>query len=361
MRKSAVINLFSPLELRGVSVANRSWVSPMCQYSAHEGVVGDWHLVHLGSFATGGAGLVVAEATAVSPEGRISLNCPGLWNDVQVEAWSRVTSFAHSLGTPIGIQLAHAGRKGSTHAPWAHHQFATTQEGGWQTVAPSAIAFEGYPLPRALSLEELDTLVADFARAAERAVAGGFDVLEIHAAHGYLFHEFLSPLSKARDDEYGGDFANRVRLLLRVVETVRVVMPEKTPLFVRLSATDWAEGGWSDDETVELASLLAGRGVDLIDVSSGGNVAHVKIPVGPGYQVGFAERIRREANVATSAVGLITDPHQADEIIQTGRADAVMLARAHLRNPRWTLAAAEALGHVTPWPQQFDRARTLHA
>ena len=355
-----MINLFSPLELRGVTVANRSWVSPMCQYSAHEGVVGDWHLVHLGSFATGGAGLVLAEATAVSPEGRISVDCPGLWNDAQVEAWRRVTAFAHSLGTPMGIQLAHAGRKGSTHAPWADHQFASLDEGGWQTVAPSAVAFEGYPAPRALSLTDLDQVVEAFADAASRALAAGFDVLEIHAAHGYLLHEFLSPLSNQRDDEYGGSFANRTRLLLRVVDAVRATVPEKTPLLVRLSATDWTEGGWSDDETVELAGQLAPRGVDLIDVSSGGNVARASIPVGPGYQVGFAERVRREANVPASAVGLITDAHQADEIIRTGRADAVMLARAHLRNPRWTLAAAEALGHVISWPHQFDRARTLH-
>ena len=356
-----MINLFSPLELRGVTVANRSWVSPMCQYSAHEGVVGDWHLVHLGSFATGGAGLVLAEATAVSPEGRISVNCPGLWNDDQVDAWRRVTSFAHSLGTPMGIQLAHAGRKGSTRSPWSDQQFASIGEGGWQTVAPSAVAFEGYPSPRALTSGEIDSLVDDFANAARRALAAGFDVLEIHAAHGYLLHEFLSPLSNTRDDEYGGSFENRVRLLLRVVEAVRAATPDATPLFVRLSATDWTEGGWSDDETVELAALLAARGVDLIDVSSGGNVAHARIPLGPGYQVGFAERVRREANVAASAVGLITDPHQADEVIRTGRADAVMLARAHLRNPRWTFAAAEALGHVISWPHQFDRARTLHA
>ncbi len=354
-------DLFSPLDLRGVRIANRSWVSPMCQYSAHEGVVGDWHLVHLGSFATGGAGLVLAEATAVSPEGRISVNCPGLWNDEQVTAWRRVTDFAHSQATPIGIQLAHAGRKGSTHAPWAEHPFARVGEGGWRTVAPSAVAFEGYPEPHALTGVEIDTLVEDFVSAAQRALAAGFDVLEVHAAHGYLLHEFLSPLSNRREDEYGGSFENRTRLVLRVVDALRASIPDATPLFVRLSATDWSEGGWNDDETVTLAALLGERGVDLIDVSSGGNVAGAQIPVGPGYQVAFAERVRREAHVASSAVGLITEAHQADEIIREGRADAVMLARANLRNPRWTLGAAEALGRVISWPHQFDRARTLHS
>ncbi len=352
-------HLFSPIDLRAVPVRNRSWVSPMCQYSAVEGVVGDWHLVHLGSFATGGAGLVFAEATAVSPEGRISVSCPGLWNDEQIVAWSRVTSFSHSLGTPMGIQLAHAGRKGSTHAPWAAHQFASPGQGGWQTVGPSNLAFEGYPAPRSLSASEIDVLVGDFARAARRALDAGFDVLEIHAAHGYLLHEFLSPLSNQRTDEYGGSFENRVRLVLRVTDAVRDAIPDRVPLLVRLSATDWVEGGWSDDETVALASLLGSRGVDLIDVSSGGNVHRAPIPLGPGYQVGFAERVRREAHVPASAVGLITEAHQADQIIRDERADAVMLARAHLRNPRWTINAAESLGHVVAWPHQFERARTI--
>ena len=354
-------DLFSPLDLRGITVANRSWVSPMCQYSAVDGVVGDWHLVHLGSFATGGAGLVLAEATAVSPEGRISVNCPGLWNDEQVAAWRRVTDFAHTQSTPMGVQLAHAGRKGSTHAPWATHPFAGVDEGGWLTVAPSAVPFEGYPEPHALSTGEIDRVVDDFVRAAQRALAAGFDVLEVYAAHGYLLHEFLSPLSNQRHDEYGGSFENRTRLVRRVVGALRGSLPDATPLFVRLSATDWTEGGWSVDETVALAQILGEEGVDLIDVSSGGNVAGATIPVGPGYQVAFAERVRREAHVAASAVGLITEAHQADEIIREGRADAVMLARASLRNPRWTLGAAEALGHVISWPHQFERARTLHS
>lgn len=333
----------------------------MCQYSAHEGVVGDWHLVHLGAFATGGAGLVFAEATAVSPEGRISLDCPGLWNDEHVAAWRRITDFAHSQATPMGIQLAHAGRKGSTHAPWADHPIAGPDEGGWRTLAPSPVAFEGYPEPHALSHEEIDAVVGQFADAALRALAAGFDVLEIHAAHGYLLHEFLSPLSNRRDDDYGGSFENRTRLVIRVVDAVRACIPDTTPLFVRLSATDWAEGGWNPDETVALSAVLAQHGVDLIDVSSGGNVAGVQIPLGPGYQVTFAERVRREANIPSSAVGLITEAHQADEIVREGRADAVMLARASLRNPRWTLGAAETLGRVVPWPHQFERARTLHS
>ncbi len=354
-------DLFSPLDLRAITLANRSWVSPMCQYSALDGVVGDWHLVHLGSFATGGAGLVLAEATAISPEGRISVNCPGLWNDEQVVAWRRVTDFAHSQSTPMGIQLAHAGRKASTHAPWADHPFASLEEGGWQSVAPSALAFEGYPAPRALTLNEIDGIVEDFVSAAHRALAAGFDVLEVHAAHGYLLHEFLSPLSNHREDDYGGSFENRTRLVRRVVEALRNAIPETTPLFVRLSATDWTERGWSVDDTVALSEILAARGVDLIDVSSGGNVAGATIPVGPGYQVAFAERVRREAHVPASAVGLITEAHQADEIIRAGRADAVMLARASLRNPRCTLGAAEALGRVIAWPPQFERARTLHS
>jgi 2,4-dienoyl-CoA reductase-like NADH-dependent reductase (Old Yellow Enzyme family) len=333
----------------------------MCQYSAVDGVVGDWHLVHLGSFATGGAGLVFAEATAISAEGRISVNCPGLWNDEQVVAWRRVTDFAHSQSTPMGIQLAHAGRKGSTHAPWADHPFATREEGGWQTVAPSALAFEGYPEPRALTLREIDGIVEDFVSAAHRALAAGFDVLEVHAAHGYLLHEFLSPLSNHREDDYGGSFENRTRLVRRVVEALRRAIPETTPLFVRLSATDWTEGGWSVDDTVALSQILADSGVDLVDVSSGGNVARATIPVAPGYQVAFAERVRREAHVPASAVGLITEARQADEIIRDGRADAVMLARASLRNPRWTLAAAETLGRVIAWAPQFERARTLHS
>jgi 2,4-dienoyl-CoA reductase-like NADH-dependent reductase (Old Yellow Enzyme family) len=332
----------------------------MCQYSANEGVVGDWHLVHLGSFATGGAGLIMAEASAVTPEGRISIHCPGLWNDEQVSAWSRVTSFVHSQGTKIGIQLAHAGRKGSTMAPWHDHVIATSHEGGWGTVGPSAIAFEGYPVPRQLSTSEIAGLVGSFAEAARRALAAGFDLVEIHAAHGYLLHQFLSPLSNQRTDVYGGSFENRIRMLCEVVDAVREAIPPETPLFVRISATDYAQGGWDLDESVELARVLKTMGVDLVDVSSGGNIAGVKIPLAPGYQVPFAERIRNEVNVPTSAVGLITEALQAEEIIDSGKADAVMMARAMLRNPRWALHAAEELGEMIVWPPQFERARTLH-
>jgi 2,4-dienoyl-CoA reductase-like NADH-dependent reductase (Old Yellow Enzyme family) len=352
--------LFSPLRLRDVTFANRAWVSPMCQYSASEGVVGDWHLAHLGSFATGGAGLVMAEASAVSPEGRISVYCPGLWNDQQVNAWSRITDFVHSQGSKTGIQLAHAGRKGSTMAPWDDHLMASPEEGGWTAVAPSALAFEGYPTPRALDASEIPGVVASFADAARRAMTAGFDLVEIHAAHGYLLHQFLSPLSNERTDAYGGSFENRVRLLCEVARAVRGAIPSGTPLFVRISATDYAPGGWSLDESVELSRALKNEGVDLIDVSSGGNVAGVKIPVGPGYQVPFADEIRSKTALATSAVGLIIDPEQAEEIVASGKADATMLARAMLRNPRWTLHAAEELGEYIDWPRQFDRARTLH-
>jgi 2,4-dienoyl-CoA reductase-like NADH-dependent reductase (Old Yellow Enzyme family) len=351
--------LFSPLTLRGLTFSNRSWISPMCQYSATDGLVGDWHLVHLGSFATGGAGLIMAEATAVVAEGRISVRCPGLWNDEQVDAWERVTRFVHSQNALIGVQLAHAGRKGSTMAPWDDHVMAAAHEGGWTTVAPSAVAFEGYAVPHALSVAEIDDVVDAFAHAAVRAVRAGFDVVEVHAAHGYLLHQFLSPLSNHRDDEYGGSLENRQRLLTRVVDVVRAAVADTMPLLVRISATDYAEGGWNLDESVALASVLKEHGVDLIDVSSGGNVAGALIPFAPGYQVPFAERIRAAAGIATSAVGLITEAAQAESIIHEGRADAVMLARASLRNPRWSLSAAEELGDVIAWPVQFDRARAL--
>lgn len=352
--------LFSPLRLRDVTFANRAWVSAMCQYSATDGVVGDWHRVHLGAFCTGGAGLVMAEATAVAPEGRISINCPGLWNDEQVHAWSRVTEFAHSQQTKIGIQLAHAGRKGPTMAPWDDHLIASPEEGGWTAVAPSAIAFEGYPVPRALSTSDVAAVVVSFANAARRALEAGFDLVEIHAAHGYLLHQFLSPLTNERTDDYGGSFENRIRLLREVTAAVREALPDTAPLFVRISATDYAPGGWDLEESIELARVLKGLGVDLIDVSSGGNIAGVKIPLAPGYQVGFAEAIRSGAGIATCAVGLITEPAQAEAIVSSGKSDATMLARAMLRNPRWALQAAEELGSFITWPHQFDRARTLH-
>jgi 2,4-dienoyl-CoA reductase-like NADH-dependent reductase (Old Yellow Enzyme family) len=332
----------------------------MCQYSAVDGVVGAWHRVHLGSFATGGAGLIMAEASGVVPEGRISVGCPGLWSADQVRAWSEVTSFAHAQGTRMGIQLAHAGRKGTTMRPWDDHLIAGDDEGGWIAQAPSAIAFEGYPVPHELSVAEIDELVTAFAAAAERAIEAGFDVLEIHAAHGYLLHQFMSPLSNHRTDEFGGSFANRVKFTLQVVDAVRGVMSSSMPLFVRISATDYAEGGWDLEQSVELCQLLKEHGVDLIDVSSGGNVHGVRIELRPGYQVDFAATIREKVGILTSAVGLITEPEQAEGILTEGRADAVMLARAFLRNPRWANFAAEQLGDYIPWPKQFERARTLH-
>ena len=350
-------DLFDPITLRGTTISNRIWVSPMCQYSARDGVIGDWHMVHLGSFATGGTGLIVAEATGVVPEGRISIGCPGLYNDDQVAAWKRITDFVHSQGVKIGIQLAHAGRKGGAALLDSDHRIATPEEGGWQTVAPSAIAFPGYPEPRALSIDEIKALVKSFGEAAERAVAAGFDLVEIHAAHGYLIHEFYSPLSNTREDEYGGSYENRTRFLKDIVAQVRSVIPDSMPLFLRISASDWTEGGWSEEESVRLAPELTALGVDLIDVSSGGNVANAKITVGPGYQVHFADVVRNSGGATTSAVGMITDPAQAEEIVASGKADAVMMAREFLRNPRWPLEAAAVLGQEVQWPLQIVRGK----
>lgn len=351
--------LFTPVTLRDLVVRNRVWVSPMCQYSAVEGVPDDWHLVHLGSFARGGAGLVFTEATAVSPEGRISPADTGIWNDEQRDAWRRIVDFVHGQGATAGMQLAHAGRKASTRPPFEGRGYVPPEEGGWQTVGPSPVPFPDLPAPRELTGPDLDRVVADFESAARRALDAGFDVVEIHAAHGYLLHEFLSPLSNQRTDEYGGSFENRVRLVLRVVEAVRAVVPESAPLVVRISATDWVEDGWGVDDSVALARLLREAGVDLVDVSSGGNVL-AKIPTEPGYQVPFARRIREEAGVATGAVGLVTEPKQADEIVAEGAADVVLLARALLRDPHWPLRAAHELGvpvgEGIDWPKQYLRA-----
>jgi 2,4-dienoyl-CoA reductase-like NADH-dependent reductase (Old Yellow Enzyme family) len=351
--------LFTPLRLRETDIRNRVWVAPMCQYSAVEGVPDDWHLVHLGSFARGGAGLVLTEATAVSPEGRISPVDTGIWNDEQAQAWSRIADFVRDQGATAGMQLAHAGRKASTRPPFEGRGWVPPEEGGWDAVGPSAVGYPGLPDPRELTADEIDRVVTDFARAAERALEAGFEVLEIHAAHGYLLHEFLSPLSNRRTDEYGGSFGNRVRPLLRVVESVRAVVPDAAPLFVRISATDWVDGGWSVDDSVALARLLREAGVDLVDVSSGGN-APAEIPLGPGYQVPFARRIREETGIATGAVGLITEPEQAERVVAEGSADAVLLARAMLRDPHWALRAGHELGvpvggGVT-WPRQYLRA-----
>jgi 2,4-dienoyl-CoA reductase-like NADH-dependent reductase (Old Yellow Enzyme family) len=352
-------HLFTPVQLRSTTVRNRVWVAPMCQYSATDGVPDDWHLVHLGSFARGGAGLVITEASAVSPEGRISPADAGIWNDQQRDAWARIVEFLRAQGATVGIQLAHAGRKASTRAPFDGRGSVPAEEGGWETLAPSAIAFPGYDTPRELTVDEIDRVVEDFAQGARRALDAGFEVLEIHAAHGYLLHQFLSPLSNQRTDEYGGSFDNRVRLLLRVVEAVRAAVPETTPVLVRISATDWVEGGWDADDSVALAQRLREAGVDLIDVSTGGNVP-AEIPVEPGYQVQFARRIRTEAGIPTGAVGLITEPKQAEEILADGNADVVLLARAMLRDPHWALRAAHDLGvgvgEGVDWPKQYLRA-----
>jgi 2,4-dienoyl-CoA reductase-like NADH-dependent reductase (Old Yellow Enzyme family) len=351
--------LFKPLRLRDTDIRNRVWVAPMCQYSALDGVPNDWHLVHLGSFARGGAGLVLTEATAVSPEARISLADTGIWDDGQAQAWSRIVEFVHGQGATAGMQLAHAGRKASTRPPFEGRGWVPPDEGGWEAVGPSPVGYPGLPDPRELSAADLDGVVHDFARAAERALGAGFDLLEIHAAHGYLLHEFLSPLSNRRTDEHGGSFDNRIRLLLEVVEAVRAAVPDATPLLVRISATDWVEGGWSVEDSVTLARLLREAGVDLVDVSSGGN-APAEIPLEPGYQVPFARRVREEAGIATGAVGLITEPEQAERVVAEGSADAVLLARAMLRDPHWALRAAHELGvpvgEGVTWPRQYLRA-----
>jgi 2,4-dienoyl-CoA reductase-like NADH-dependent reductase (Old Yellow Enzyme family) len=352
-------HLFTPVRLRSTTIRNRVWVAPMCQYTAVDGVPNDWHLVHLGSFARGGAGLVLTEATAVSPEGRISPSDTGIWNDEQVAAWARIVDFVRGQGATAGIQLAHAGRKASTRPPFEGRGSVPAGEGGWATVGPSDVAFPGLSEPRELSHVAIDRVVEDFSTAARRALSAGFELLEIHAAHGYLLHEFLSPISNRRQDEYGGSFENRARLLLRVVESVRAAVPEHTPLLVRLSATDWVEGGWTGDDSVALARLLRDAGVDLVDVSTGGN-APADIPVEAGYQVPFARRIRDEAGIPAGAVGLITEPKQAEEIVAEGHADAVLLARAMLRDPHWALRAAHELGVVVgegvDWPRQYLRA-----
>jgi len=351
--------LFQEIKIRDLTIPNRVWVSPMCQYSATDGLIGEWHRIHLGAFATGGAGLIFVEATGVIPEGRISIGCPGIWNDELAQAFRPIIDFAHSMGSKIGIQIAHAGRKASTMRPWDDHLVADESEGGWQTVSASPLPFTGMPTPHALSTTEIAELIEDFAKAADRAVRVGFDVVEIHAAHGYLLHQFLSPLTNKRTDEYGGNLAGRMRFLLEVARKVRNSIPDGMPLFVRISATDWVEGGWDIDEAILLCAELKKIGVDLIDVSSGGLVSNAVIPVGPGYQVRFAEAIREKTGIATSAVGVITESHQAEEIIASGKADAVMLARAMLRNPRWALAAAEELGEAGKWPKQFVRAAKL--
>jgi len=351
--------LFTPLTIRGLTVRNRAWVSPMCQYSAREGRPGEWHLVHLGSFAKGGAGLVMVEATGVLPEGRITPACTGIWTDEQAADFERIVAFLHSQGATAGIQLAHAGRKASSQIPWLGRGTVPPEEGGWQTLAPSALAFDGLAEPLAMTLPQIDAVVAAWAAAAHRARRAGFDVVEIHAAHGYLLHEFLSPLSNIRTDEYGGSLENRARLLLRVAAAVRGAWPDDRPVFARVSATDWVAGGWDIEQTVQVARWLAEAGIDLVDTSSGGLSPAQRIPVGPGYQVPLAARIRAEADVLTSAVGLILTGEQAERVLQDGAADAVMMGRPMLRDPAWAQHAALDLGVEPPWPTQYHRVAEL--
>ncbi len=352
--------LFSPLSIRSIQLKNRIVVSPMCQYSSDDGFSTDWHLVHLGSRAVGGAGLIITEATAVSAEGRISPNDLGIWKDEHIVGLKRITRFIQENGSVAGIQLAHAGRKASHNRPWeGGSAISPTEENGWQTVAPSAIPFvDGEPEPLALTKEGLEKVQVDFVSATKRSLAAGFQVIELHAAHGYLLHQFLSPLSNQRTDEYGGSFENRIRLLLDVIERVQTVWPQDLPLFVRLSATDWTEGGWTIDDSVRLAGILKTKGVDVIDCSTGGNVARAKIPVGPGYQVEFAERIKQETGITTAAVGLITTAEQADAILTNGQADLILLAREFLRDAYFPLHAAHALSDEVQWPVQYERAKS---
>ena len=353
-------HLFDPLTIRSITLRNRIGVSPMCQYSAVDGVANDWHLVHLGSRAVGGAGLIIVEATAVSPEGRISPGCLGLWDEKHIAPLARITTFLTEQGAVPGIQIAHAGRKASCSVPWAGDGRLPEDQGGWPTIAPSAIAFGGRltQVPHAMTTADILTVQKQFTATAGRALAAGFQWLELHAAHGYLFHEFLSPLANHRTDEYGGSFANRVRLLVETATAVRAVWPDHLPLAVRISATDWVPGGWDIEQSVTLAKLLQAAGVDLVDCSSGGMTPAAVIPVAPSYQVAFAERIRREAGLATAAVGFISEPSQAEDIIANGQADLVLLGRQFLRDPYWPAHAAEALGQkerVAP-PLQYRRA-----
>ncbi|MDD2734934.1 MAG: NADH:flavin oxidoreductase/NADH oxidase [Desulfuromonadaceae bacterium] len=355
-------HLFESLTLRGVTLPNRIAVSPMCQYSSVDGSANDWHLMHLGSRAAGGAGLVLTEAVAVTPQGRISPHDLGLWSDEQIEPLARIVRFISQRGSVAGIQLAHAGRKGSTAPPWENRGVTLTEaEGGWPIVAPSAVPYDdGCIVPTALTGEGLTEITDAFVQAARRALLAGFQVAEVHAAHGYLLHQFLSPLSNRRSDGYGGSFENRIRLLREVVIAVRNVWPDHLPLLVRISATDWVEGGWDLEQSLELVRQLLPLGVDLIDCSSGGSAPHAIVPVGPGYQTQFAERVRRETGSKTGAVGMITDPAQADHIIRSGQADLVLLARELLRDPHWPLRAARELGHLVPWPAQYVRSAPAH-
>jgi 2,4-dienoyl-CoA reductase-like NADH-dependent reductase (Old Yellow Enzyme family) len=353
-------HLFDPLRLRSLTLPNRLIVSPMCQYSSIDGFANDWHFVHLASRAVGGAALVFTEASGVTPEGRISPQDLGIYDDGHVAGLARIVRFIHGQRALAGTQIAHAGRKGSVARPWEGGRVILPDAGGWTPVGPTGVAFaEGFPVPCALETGEIPRIVDAFRQAARRALDAGFDVLEIHSAHGYLIHEFLSPLVNTRTDAYGGSYDNRVRLCLEIVDAVRGAWPEQLPLFVRISCTDWKDGGWDLEQSVELARRLKARGVDLIDCSSGGAVHDAKIQLGPGYQVPFADRIRREAGIATGAVGLITESAQADAIVREEKADCVLIARELLRDPYWPLRAARELGHPVPWPPQYLRSMPL--
>lgn len=349
--------LFEPIKLRDLEVKNRIWISPMCQYSCEnqDGMPGSWQQLHLGSRAIGGAGLIIVEASGVAPEGRITPWCTGIWNDDQAAAWKTIVEICHSHGSKVAMQLAHAGRKASVHREWSGVGTIPVSEGGWESVSATDVAFGDYAAPRRLTVPEIKSLVQAFAGAAKRAVGAGFDAVEIHGAHGYLIHQFLSPISNDRDDEYGGSLENRARLLMEVIDAVRNVIPKTMPLFLRLSATDYADNGWDPDQTAEVSGWAAETGVDLIDVSSGGLITGVKIPSGPGYQVPFAKHVSERINHPVSAVGQITEPKQAEEILQSGLVDVILIGRASLRDPYWPLRAAHELGAEVAWPPQYER------
>lgn len=350
--------LFSPITIKNITLKNRIVVSPMCQYSSVDGFANDWHLVHLGSRAVGGAGLLISEATAVSPEGRISPDDLGIWKDEHIEKLQQITSFIKAQNAVAGIQLAHAGRKASTHAPWKGSGEVKADAGGWQTVSASAIPFsDTYPKPVALDENGIKKVITDFGKAAKRALEAGFEVIEIHAAHGYLIHQFLSPLSNSRVDQYGGSFENRIRLLLEIVAEIKTVWPEELPLFTRISATDWAEGGWNDDDAVNLAKILKENGVDVIDTSTGGLVSYAKISVGPAYQLPFATRVKEETGIITGTVGMITEAAQAETILVSQDADLIFMARELLRNPYFPLLSGPKLHENVSWPSQYERSK----
>ena len=351
--------LFEPIKLRNLEVKNRIWISPMCMYSSEnqDGMPGQWQQIHLGSRAVGGAGLIIVEASGVRPEGRITPWCAGIWNDEQASAWKEIVDICHSYGSKVAMQLAHAGRKASVHRESSGVGSVPISEGGWQSVSPTNVAFGDYAAPRALLVEEIGQLVQAFADAATRSVEAGFDAVEIHGAHGYLIHQFLSPLSNNRADEYGGSLENRARFLMKTIKAIRDVIPESMPLFLRLSATDYAEGGWDQEQTAEVSHWATEAGVDLIDVSSGGIITGVTIPSGPGYQVPLAEYVAERIKAPVSAVGQITDAKQAEQILQAGEVDVILIGRASLKDPYWPLRAAHELSVDVTWPEQYERGK----